>query len=265
MSAIIDLDKKKAGISTGILFSTIAQVLLAITVLFVTNWGLMTWTQRMQAKIRAQLRADYEIDIKEEQPPPEPPKEEERAPEPTPQPVQRVQNYVPPPAAPAAAAPVLTAKDDDVVDMSNTIVTGDGGGGGPVQMNNGLSTGAPGAVATGSPTGTGSATAPPTPPPPPPVSTVDRSRAARELSGNWRWCPFPAEADMAQIDEARVTMEVTLRADGTPERARVIADPGNGFGRQAQSCAMRAKYAGALDRDGNPIPTTFRFNVTFSR
>jgi len=218
----------------------------------------------MQAEVRARLRADYEIDLKEEEPPPEPPKEVE--PEPTPQPVvQRVTNTAPPPpAAPAAAAAVLTAKDDDVVDMSNTIVNGNGPGNGGVTMNNGQSNG-PGGSPTGSPTGTGTVSAAPPPPPPPPAPTVDRSRAARELSGNWSWCPFPAEADTAQIDDARVGLEVTLRADGTPASARVIADPGNGFGRAAQRCAMQAKYASALDRDGNPIPTTIRFNAVFSR
>jgi outer membrane biosynthesis protein TonB len=266
MNAVIDLDKKKAGLSTGIVLSTIAQILFVLGIGFITSWGLMSWTQRVQAEIRARLRADYEIEIKEEQPPPEPEKE----PEPTPQPVQAVQqvhnnNAPPPPAAPAAAAPALTANPDDVVDLTNTIVTGDGGGGGAVQMNNGTGSGAATAVATGVPGGTGAPSAAPAPVAPPPAPTVDKSRAAREVSGNWRWCPFPAEADMAQIDEARVTMEVTLRADGTPERARVLADPGNGFGAQARSCAMRAKYTGALDRDGNPIPTTFRFNVTFSR
>jgi protein TonB len=265
MLAIIDLDKKKAGVSTGLAFSTIAQAAFVIIVGLVTNWGLLTWTHHMQAEVRSRLRADYEIDLKEEEPPPEPPREVE--PEPTPQPVvARVTNNAPPPpAAPAAAAAVLTAKDEDVVDMSNTIVNGNGPGNGGVTMNNGQSNG-PGGSPTGSPTGTGTSSAPPPPPPPPPPApTVDRSRNAKELSGNWSWCPFPAEADMAQIDEARVTMEVTLRANGTPATARAIADPGNGFGRAAQACAMRAKYANALDRDGNPIPTTIKFNVTFSR
>jgi protein TonB len=265
MDAVIDLDKHKASISTGILLSTAAQVVMALVIVFVTSWGLLSWTQRMQSEVRSRLRADYEIEIKEEQPPPEPEKEPEPAPAPQPV-VQQVKNFVPPPpAAPAQAAPAMTANPDDTLDMSNTIVTGNGNGTGSVQMNNGTGSGAASAVATGSPGGTGPATAAPAPPPPPPPPAVDRSRAARELSGNWRWCPFPAEADMAQIDEARVGMEVSLDANGAPANARVLNDPGNGFGAQAKKCALRAKYAAALDRDGNPTATTFRFNVTFSR
>lgn len=263
MLAVLDLDKKKASVSTGLAASAISQIAVALLIGFVTNWGLLTWTTRVQAEIRARLRADYEIDLKEEEPPPpvEPPKDE---PAPTPQPIAPPQNYVPPPAAPAKAPDVLTAKDDDVVDMSNTIVTSDGGTGTGFVSNAGTGTGlAP--IPTGTPTGTGTTSAPPTPPPPPPAPTVDKSRAARVVSDNWRWCPFPQEADIAQIDEARVTMEVVLKPDGTPASARVIADPGNGFGRQAQACAMRAKYATALDRDGNPIQATHRFNITFSR
>ena len=265
MLAVIDLDKKKAGVSAGLAFSTLAQGLFVIIVGLVTNWGLLTWTHHVQAEIRSRLRADYEIDLKEEEPPPEPPKEDVE-PAASPTPVAPVQNYVPPPAAPAAAAAVLTAKDDDVLDMSNTIVTGDGGGGGGFMSNNGTGTGL-GPTPTGSPTGTGTTSAPPTPPPPPPPPppTVDRSRAPKVLSDNWRWCPFPAEADMAQVDEARVTMEVVLRPDGTPISARALSDPGNGFARTAQQCAMRAKYQTALDRDGNPMQTTHRFNITFSR
>jgi hypothetical protein len=46
----------------------------------------------------------------------------------------------------------------------------------------------------------------------------------------------------------------------------VLADPGNGFGREARRCAMAKRYAAALDRDGGAIAGTTRpFRVHFSR
>jgi hypothetical protein len=46
---------------------------------------------------------------------------------------------------------------------------------------------------------------------------------------------------------------------------RVLADPGNGFGREAMRCAMQKKYQPALDHDGNAIPGIVRPRVHFSR
>jgi protein TonB len=99
------------------------------------------------------------------------------------------------------------------------------------------------------------------PPPPGP----DRSRAA-SLSGGTQWsCPFPPEADTAQIDEAFVSLKVDVRADGTPTAVSVLQDPGNGFGREARRCAMNKRYQTALDHDGTPIDGTWRARVHFSR
>jgi protein TonB len=109
------------------------------------------------------------------------------------------------------------------------------------------------------PGGTGAPTAAPVPTGP------DRSHAAI-LGGGKEWnCPFPPEADAAQVDEARVGLEVEIRADGMAGAVNVLKDPGYGFGRAARQCALRLKHAPALDHDGNSIASTIKVNVHFSR
>jgi periplasmic protein TonB len=173
----------------------------------------------------------------------------------------------PPPPAPAQAAKVLTqeAKPDEPLDLTgNTIVQGNADSyAGGFTTANGTSNTAVNAMPspTGVPGGTGPVQAKPAPPPGP-----DQSRTA-SLGGGGEWsCPFPAEADTAQVDEAYVTLQVDVKADGTPAVVRVLSDPGNGFGREARRCAMNKRYATALDHDGTAIAgTTKAFRVHFSR
>jgi protein TonB len=92
----------------------------------------------------------------------------------------------------------------------------------------------------------------------------DRSKPAAPLSTDWRDCGFPPEADMEGINQARVTVTVTVRADGTAKSVTVLKDPGFGFGRLARQCGMRKRYAPALNRSGQPVagtspPMTIRF------
>ncbi len=90
--------------------------------------------------------------------------------------------------------------------------------------------------------------------PAPAPSGPDRSRTA-SLGGGGEWsCPFPSEADTAQIDEAYVTLQVDVKPDGTPGTVRVVNDPGNGFGREARRCAMNKHYASGprSRRHGHP-------------
>lgn len=88
--------------------------------------------------------------------------------------------------------------------------------------------------------------APPGPPPPP-----DRSRPVSLEADEWR-CPWPAEADEAQIDEQSVVIRVVVRPDGSAAAAKVLSDPGYGFGQAAVACALRTRFRPALDRAGNP-------------
>ena len=171
----------------------------------------------------------------------------------------------PPPPAPAQAGKVLTAEPDpnEPVDLTgNTIVTGnaDSYAGGTTATNGTNTTAVRGPVAVrGAPASAG-AVAPPPPPPGP-----DLSRAAR-INGGGEWsCPFPPEADAAQVDDARVTLQLHIVADGTADDVTVLKDPGNGFGRVARQCALRQHHSPALDHDGNSIASTLKVVVHFSR
>jgi protein TonB len=159
---------------------------------------------------------------------------------------------------------VLAQEPDpnDPVDLTgNTIVQGNAEAyAGGFTASNGTNTHAARVTpaATGVVGGTGPVAAP--------VQGPDRSRTA-SLAGGREWsCPFPQEADISQIDDARVELQVDVRADGTAAAVRVIADPGNGFGREAKRCALATRFQTALDHDGNSIAgATKAFWVHFQR
>ena len=76
------------------------------------------------------------------------------------------------------------------------------------------------------------------------------------LGGRSWSCPFPPQANVEQIDKASATVSVTVGPDGSPRGARIVSDPGYGFGAMAKRCAMGRRYQPALDFDGNPITAT---------
>jgi protein TonB len=223
------------------------------------------WAQNVRTSIEARLLQTYEVETvkpPEPEPPKEEPKEEEK---PVVKDVPKDQPPPPPPEA-AQAAKVL-AQDptpNEPLNFTDGFVQGTGttyAGGNTA--NNGTSKSAvynPLAAATGVPggTGTGPATAP--------TAKVDKSRAARLLNiGSLERCPFPAEADAEQIDQATVVIEVKVKPDGNPESVAVTQDPGHGFGREARKCAMRETYVNALDVDGNAIPGVAKIRFKFTR
>ena len=230
------------------------------------------------------FQRSFEIDVepdkpKEEEPAavapePEPEPEAPPAPPPAPDPAPTappppIDPYDEPPAAAAADAPkILTANDDSgYADMEDVMVSGSGEGPGYGYVTPGgtgtAATFDPNARKDGVTGGTGTAAAPP---PPPPAPKVNRSRPA-DLVGSRSWsCPFPPEADAEQINRATAVIVVTVSASGRASSARVVNDPGFGFGRAAQQCAMSRRYSPALDIDGQPIrSTTPPINVTFRR
>lgn len=161
----------------------------------------------------------------------------------------------PAPAAPAPAAAVFVA--DPRAAATDTVVSGTAE----------TSTGGATAVE-------GTAPEPPAVAAPAPTSAravngvndgPDRSRAPR-LSGATEWrCPFPIEADSADIDRAVVMLRVEVARDGSVIRTAALDDPGHGFGRQAQRCALRKRWAPGLDRSGKPAPATAVVRVRFER
>ncbi|WP_437948886.1 energy transducer TonB [Sorangium sp. So ce296] len=239
--------------------------------------------EEMRVGIHDYLWAIYEVDVtppKAEEPkPPEPPPPE---PEPEPQPVVKAppppqantpppkdDPYEPPPAA-AEAAKVLTREPDpdEVLDMTDRgIASGEGQGVGygqvagagtaksPTFNPNAKVGGVVGGKGTGDPV-----------PPPPAVAGPDRSAPAG-LVGSSSWnCPFPPEADVDQIDQAKVVLMVTVRPDGSPLSVKVVSDPGHGFGRAARMCALSRRYSPQKDRAGSPITgTTPPITVNFTR
>lgn len=239
---------------------------------------MQTWSHMVRETVAAKLAQTYEIELEkpEEKPPePEPPPPEpvKEAPPPEPPPVVKEEapppkaDAPPPPPVAAEAAKVLTqepANDEPVNLTGNSFVTGSGStyAGGTTQAG-GTSKQAvynAAAAATGVVGSTGTAPAPSTP-------KVDRSRAAG-LAGGDRWddCPFPAEADSEQIDQAYVTIQVKVSATGAAESVTVLQDPGHGFGREARKCGMQKTYATALDVDGRPVAgTTKAIRIHFER
>ena len=263
MSKVLGLDAKTSGLAAWFGFTSAGTVLLVwlMGLALVVAW----WRA---AHVSRPLDATEEIEIlKDEAPPPPPPPVVEPENKPDPAPARAVPHEAPtPPPAPAQAAKVLTAetKPDEPLDLTgNTIVTGNADTfAGGFTASNGTN---PNAVhsmpsPSGVPGGTGTPQAAPAPPPGP-----DLSRAA-SLSGGSQWsCPFPPEADTAQVDEASVSLQVDVRPDGTPTAVRITQDPGSGFGREARRCAMNKHYQSALDHEGSAIAGTWKARVHFSR
>ena len=187
--------------------------------------------------------------------------------EPPPEPVKAA----PPPKAAAPAAPpaaaqagkVLTADPDpdEPVDLTQDGFvqgTADSFAGGVTATNGTSHTAVRDLQATGAGEPVAVAVKPVAP-------KADLSRAATPLSGSWDHCGFPAEADMEQVNSARVVIAVTIAADGHAQSANVVQDPGYGFGALAKRCALREHFSPALGRDGSPITATQVITINFRR
>jgi len=266
MNKVLGLDAKTStfgawfGFTSGGTLLIVAGMALALAV---------AWWHRVHDVIVSDT--SQEIEVEKEQPPPPPPAppppEPEEVKPAAPPPHAMPREAPPPPPAPAQAAKVLTQepKQDEPVDLTgNTIVTGNADAyAGGFTSGNGTSKQAVNAMP--SPTGVPGGTGPVNAPVQQAAPKVDRSRPVAIGSTEWN-CPFPAEADTAQVDEAYVTLQVDVRPDGTIAAARVLSDPGNGFGREARRCALSKRLSPALDVDGNPIASTSKpFRVHFSR
>jgi protein TonB len=230
---------------------------------------LMQWSQALARAIHVRVTETYDVDLLKADPPPPPPPEPKEEPkvEPAPREAPREKLNEPPPSAAAAAkaAGVLTQAPDpnEPVDLTNAFVTGnaDTYAGGVTQSTGTSDTAvralhvAPGGAAGGTGTKPG-----------PAGNGPDRSRPA-SLAGSKDWkCDFPPEADVDQVDQAFVVVQVATRSDGSPERVNILQDPGHGFGRAARLCAMKERYDPALDREGNPIAgSTKSIRIRFER
>lgn len=170
-------------------------------------------------------------------------------------------SVAPPP--PAQAAAVLAAKEpaDAPVDLSDSIVMGSGdtyvGG---ASSATGTGSRAPATALPASKSGgdrlvlaKAAAVGP------------DQSRHARLAEGGAWTCPFPTEADDAQIDHAVVTLRIAVDVTGRPGDVGIVSDPGNGFGREARVCALAKRYEPALDATGVTVSGSATIKVRFDR
>jgi protein TonB len=262
MSKVLGMDAQTSTLAAWFGFTGGGTALAAALMALVTLVAWLHATKRLAADVPEEIEV-----LKEDTPPPPPAPVAEPEPEATP--------GAPPPRAapPAAAAPppaqaakVLAQEPDpnEPVDLTgNVIVQGnaDTYAGGFTAAN-----GTNANAARTAPGGSAGGAAAPPPPPPPSPPKPDQSRTAA-LGGGGEWsCPFPPEADTAQIDEAYVMLQVDVRADGSPTAVRILNDPGNGFGREARRCGMNKRYTTALDHDGNAVDGATRpFRVHFSR
>ena len=260
MSKVLGLDAKTSTLGAWFGFTS-GSTLLLVALMALTS--VVAWIHSMQP--RAVGAPPDEIDvIKEDPPPPPPPPEPEQVkPEPVAAPPPRA-HEAPPPPAPAQAAKVLAREPDpnEPVNLTaNTIVQGNGDSyAGGFTSGTGTNGNAVHTMpaAGGVPGGTGTR-------PSPQVAGPDLARPASVGNTDWNQCPFPAEADTAQIDDAFVTLQIDIRPDGRPSDVRVLSDPGNGFGREARKCALPKVYVAARDHDGAPIAGTTKVRVHFSR
>jgi protein TonB len=266
MSKVLGLDAQATS-ATAWLGYTLGAFALLLGMM-VTARVVTVILESMNAQAAPPPVAPQEIDVMRDEPPPPPPppaptEAPEAKPEPPPVPKAAPKEAPPPAPAPAQAAKVLTQEPDpnEPVDLTgNTIVQGNADAyAGGTTMANGTSTRAVRGIAspTGVPGGTGAPQAKA-------AGGPDRSRKCSVGGTEWN-CPFPPEADTAQVDDAYVTLHVDLRPDGSPQAVRIVNDPGNGFGREAKRCAMSKSYTSGLDRDGNAIPCDFTTRVHFSR
>jgi protein TonB len=232
--------------------------------------------------VHERVRSILEIEVETPPKPPEP--EPVKEPEPEPEPAK-----APPPPPPAAKAPtpeppkaeppppaaeagkVLTAEPDpnEPLDLTGDVgfVSGNGEryvGGVTASSGKGQK---PvyerGASAKGVENGKGSAPVAATPS----HQGPDLSRPPRQPStSRLEHCPWPAEADVEQINSMRVPVVVFFDASGKIVSAKVTKDPGAGFGREAQRCIMREPpWTPSLNAEGKPVPGSILLTINYRR
>ena len=216
--------------------------------------SLAAWSAQLAARLHEEVARERVVELTPPPPPPKPP----TASEPPPRaqvarasrPVQRRADSRPPP--PAQAGRIIAQEEGPRAPLDltgNTFVTG------TAQAYAGGVT---------SPTGTN-----PNPvetrevDPKAPPGEPDRSRRVALLDeGCHTW---PAEAEAEPIDHQDVLLRLVVGADGTAVSARVLGDPGHGFGAAAVECARRSRFAPALDSAGRPVQVEVRFRWHFTR
>ncbi len=256
LRAVLSIGKASSGVVVGVILAILLHGTAAARAALIPV-EMFRWTEHAAASVHAKLSPEIDLDVlKEPEPPPPPPEEVKEPPkEEAPPPPALAIKEPPkePPSAPAAAkaAAVLTADPDpnDPVDLTNSIVTGTSStfAGGTTQQGGTSDVAVRNLAAKAGGVAGGTGTVPNGAPP------VDRSRMA-SCGAETSWdCPFPPEADTAQIDEAAVTLRATVGANGSVLKVEIVKDAGNGFGREAKRCAMARRCQPAFDASGTAV------------
>ena len=232
----------------GALFALVVHVGLFIVALE-SEPTLEFWASDLATRIHRELSRLHEAPLEPDVPPPPPQPTPPPPPPKAPPPAAKADAApAPPAAAPAQAAEVVAMEDAPADFTGTTIVTGKASVyAGGVTSSTGTST---------------SAVAPGTP-----IAKEARSYAKAVEPTNADWaCPWPKEAERADVNEESATVRVTVDGAGKPLSVRIVRDPGFGFGAAAAACAMRELYAAARDAAGNPISAeSAPIRVTFTR
>jgi len=186
----------------------------------------------------------FAVDIPRAPEPPKPQQKTEAPAETAPARAASVTAQTPPSFAQAAQIIARETSPNEPVDLTGqAFVTGSG-----TTYSGGMttSTGTSSAAVRTAPAPVQSARAPVAAPLPRPE---DLSRPVNLPDPSWT-CPWPAGAESEALDEQSAFVQVTVRADGTVERAVVMMDPGMGFGEAARRCAATARFSPALDKRG---------------
>lgn len=258
LARVLDIggDKAVRVMAVAIVLTIAAHGIAAVRAAYI-HAEMIAWTMRLDAVIDRMLTQTVDIETMRA---PEP-KVAEKKDDPPPPPPEKMDVKQAAPAPAAQAAQVVAANPDQPYDFGDNVFTVGNSAryAGGATMSDGKNQKAVVAAAV-APAGTGNGAGAQ-----PQITSVDLSRTA-ELAGSGEWrCPFPPEADADQVDEASAVIEVTVGADGRASGARILSDPGHGFGREARACAMRESYVPALDRDGRAVASSKKFRVKFER
>lgn len=274
---------RRAGLALGLSGALLVHGAVAATAMSQLE-AAGAFAAAVPAAVAERSEAEYDLDLSapppkteatplpEAEPPPQAAPPRETPPQETPPVAAATPTPAPPPAA--AAGEALTAEPEptaplDPTDEAFSIVTAPGD-----RYPGGLSEGrgtATTAVHDHRARGDApwlaaprSAAAPPRRPP-----SLDLSRPAGVLgSTNWSTCPFPVEAERAQIDSARVTLVVSVDASGRARSAAVQSEAPSGFGfaTRARQCALARRFEPARAADGEPVAgTTPPLNIRFTQ
>ena len=217
--------------------------------------SLETWSAQLAMRLHEEIGRERVVELSQPPPPPPP-----QVPPPTP----------PPPRQPLAKAPRVLRRADSRPPppaQAGRIIAQEEGPRAPLDLTgDNFITGTAQAYAGGvtSPTGTN-----PNPvetrevDPKAPPGEPDRSRRVALIEeGCHTW---PSEAEAEPIDRQDVLLRIVVSADGAVVSARVMGDPGHGFGAAAVECARRSRFAPELDPAGRPVKVEVPFRWHFTR